>query len=216
MARGTVVGRDSDGFPTLRSIPSVDIETWLQKIDINSYNVGITAPSQYSKYNPIIWIQSLVSKPDHLMQITGNMTAQGAAFTWWARSHREISPRITLLFKDWSSDSEQRALAAIYSIVAFHAEQPRLPRKYRLADEWLRRMHAKLLRRNHKNTHVLQSKIVDILDCCEKRFKSLAGLDVCESRERVRKEFELLTEHLEESEIVRIWRDVIVSKVLIQ
>ena len=206
---------------TLKQIPDVDIPRWAKALGLQGARVEHDAHSS-PRGTPAV-ILSLLKNPANppnqnrysvLLSIWGEAHNDGVSMYFVARPYAKGTPVIHMKFKEWRLE---RAVAAILAVLAYHAERPRLPRKFRLADEWLKKMRNKILKVFYQKSILdvgIDPLVADAAQLCQKRFMSLAGLDVKESVDRVRKEFRLLTEHMSEDEIVTIWRETTVEKVL--
>lgn len=220
---GTVVEKGKYGTLEIKSTPDVDIPRWMSSLSMD----GCTAvhdPHSSPRGGPAVLFSLLKdpSKPPNqgryscILAVWGEVHNDGVNMYFVARPYEAGSPLIHMKFKEWRPE---RGMAAILAVLAFHAEQPRLPRRDDLANDWLRSVRDKIHQSFYRTPgsfaeRMIHPEVIKAEALCKKRFESLAGLDVPESLARVRKEFKLLAEHLSEDEILKVWRETVIESVL--
>ena len=211
----------------LKKVPEVNIRNWnaVLWLGMSQCVVDTAGP----RGNPAVFLtlcrnprdvlanpQTAPRKYIHGLMVYGELHNDGVVMHFVARPDRNDSPSICMKFKEWRPE---RAMAAIMAVMAYHAEKPRLPKKFKLADEWLRKMRDRILKHFYRNADGFESlgmqpAIIETERLCFQRFNSLAGLDVKESLDRVKKEFKLLTDHMNEEEVLAVWRETVIDKVM--
>lgn len=207
----------------LKHIPEVDVKFWMKSLNLVGSEVKLEPNS--SPHGTFAVILSLLKNPKNppnnnrfscILAIWGEAHHDCISLYFVARPYADGTPYIHMKFKEWRPE---RCMAAILSILAYHVEKPRLPRKFSLANEWLRKMRDRIVRYFYQHGDSFDRRGIDPIvieseRLCFRLFNSLAGLDVKESMDRVRKEFRLLTEHASEDDIIAMWREASVEKVL--
>jgi len=205
------------GTAQLQGIPEVNIHKWMMTLGLQHDSYVRIEPHGSPRGLPaVIFVKKTSGKDKAILSVWGETYHDGVNLYFVARPYEQGTPFIHMKFKVWSPT---RGMAAILAIMAFHAERPRLPRKNKLADEWLRKMRDKILKQFYQQPgsfleRGIPPELVETETLAHARFNSLAGLDVQESIERVKKEFRLLTEHITEEDLTTMWRESIVTKVM--
>jgi hypothetical protein len=202
-------------------VPEVSIEKWMKS---GPFKI-MGGPNSSPRGTPAIMVHGKkANKETVFVSVWGETHNDGVSLHFVSNPYVDGAPVLNMKFQEWKPE---RGMAAILSVIALYSESPRFPkaigpvffRKCKMGDDWLRKMKNKIMKSFYAEGKSFVERgidpvLIEFEGLVADRFKSLAGLNVKESLDRVKKEFKLLIDHISEEDMIEAWRETVVSKVI--
>ncbi len=187
---------------------------WLDKTNPTVEHNSASAPNGTKA---VLLFGDYEGKRQVLISIYGELRSNGANLYFCLAPYYTHSPVIHTVFKKWD---EEKCASILYACVAFHHDREKDPsiKLHSQQDVGIRYRSKNVAKRIKKDEKYVGFKksptFATLLEECRFRYLSISRQDVQESLERVRKEMNFLVEHVSEEQILEVWNEVSVKKIL--
>lgn len=191
------------------SLPS-DAEAWTSAVDLESCEVFSNARTKDEPPRVTVMGPNAVI----LMRASAEKLRDGLHFYLHVLPVGSTSAPLHLALRNRPvKESKMSATAAVLAGFAYFAAEDRSL----VSHAWLKKVHAQILRQLELRglqglAQVTPGSLRLIRDCMRLVDRAM-NRDVDDAMERVKTEFQFLTDHTQEEDIVRLWREITVGKV---
>lgn len=151
----------------------------------------------------------------HLLRITAEKLRDGLHYYVTPNPHAKWAPLHLALRQKPAREAKMSATAAVLTAVALHCEENKRVGGGSHLD-WMKKVHAQVLRQLEeqglRGLEGVTPGFLALVRECMRLIDRAMNRDVDDALERVRMEFNFLIDHVEEDDVVRIWREVLVEK----
>jgi len=150
-----------------------------------------------------------------LLMIRFKKLADGCHIFFHAEPEEKSTPVLHIVMK---TRNMRKATSAIVAGIALCAVNPKFPTKGKPRDNWFRKMYERLDKlAEEKGAEAFLGVppcIVEATRLCKISFEKAMGLDAEDAVQEVRKAFSVLVNHLEEEDIIRMWKEAHVKTIM--